>query len=70
MKEKIEHTGPPMAPSRTASADLAAARASSVRGVPWASMEQPPRRWGWKSNLRVALAFERVLRTLMASAVT
>lgn len=32
-------TGPPMAPKRTASAFLAAARASSVRGEPVASME-------------------------------
>ncbi len=32
-------TGPPIAPRRTASADLAAARASSVRGEPVASME-------------------------------
>lgn len=34
-----ECTGPPMAPRRTASAFLAAARASSVRGLPVASME-------------------------------
>ena len=33
------HTGPPIAPRRTASASLAAARASSVRGEPVASME-------------------------------
>ena len=32
-------TGPPIAPRRTASAFLAAARASSVRGDPVASME-------------------------------
>lgn len=32
-------TGPPMAPRRTASAFLAAVRASSVRGLPVASME-------------------------------
>lgn len=32
-------TGPPIAPKRTASAFLAAARASSVRGEPVASME-------------------------------
>ena len=32
-------TGPPIAPRRTASAFLAAARASSVRGEPVASME-------------------------------
>lgn len=35
----IERTGPPMAPRRTASAFLAASRASSVRGEPVASME-------------------------------
>ena len=32
-------TGPPIAPRITALAFLAAERASSVRGVPWASME-------------------------------
>ena len=32
-------TGPPIAPKRTASAFFAAARASSVRGEPVASME-------------------------------
>ena len=32
-------TGPPMAPSRTASAFFAASRASSVRGTPLASIE-------------------------------
>ena len=32
-------TGPPIAPSMTASASLAALRASSVRGTPTASME-------------------------------
>lgn len=35
----VPHFGPPMAPRRTASADLAAVRASDVRGVPWASIE-------------------------------
>lgn len=35
----VPHSGPPMAPRRTASADLAAARASSVRGEPVLSME-------------------------------
>ena len=35
----VPHLGPPMAPSRTASADLAASRASSVSGLPLASME-------------------------------
>ncbi|KAG9755137.1 hypothetical protein KCU59_g165, partial [Aureobasidium melanogenum] len=34
-----ERTGPPMAPRRTASADFAALRASSVRGTPCASIE-------------------------------
>lgn len=34
-----------MAPRRTAEADLAAVRASSVRGVPWALMEH----WGQSS---------------------
>jgi len=33
------HTGPPMAPRRTASAFLAALRASSVSGEPVASIE-------------------------------
>lgn len=32
-------TGPPIAPRMTAFADFAAERASSVRGVPCASME-------------------------------
>lgn len=35
----VPHSGPPMAPRRTAEAALAASRASSVRGVPWALME-------------------------------
>lgn len=35
----MRHTGPPIAPRRTASAFLAAASASSVRGEPVASME-------------------------------
>ena len=34
-----DRTGPPMAPRRTASAFLAASRASSVRGEPVASIE-------------------------------
>ena len=38
----MRRTGPPIAPKRTASAFLAAARASSVRGDPVASMEA----WG------------------------
>ena len=37
--EEGPHSGPPMAPRRTASADLAAARAEGVRGVPLATME-------------------------------
>jgi hypothetical protein len=36
---RVKHTGPPIAPRRIASAPFAAARASSVRGVPWASIE-------------------------------
>ena len=36
---KARRTGPPIAPRRTASAFLAAARASSVRGEPVASIE-------------------------------
>lgn len=36
---RAELTGPPMAPRKTASADLAVARASSVRGLPVASIE-------------------------------
>lgn len=36
------HTGPPMAPSRTASAFLAASRASSVKGDPVASIDAYP----------------------------
>lgn len=44
----VPHSGPPMAPRRTAEADLAAVRASSVRGVPWASMEH------WGPSLLVA----------------
>lgn len=35
----VERTGPPMAPRSTASAFLAASRASSVKGEPFASME-------------------------------
>ena len=34
---------PPTAPSRTASASRQASSTSSVRAVPWASIEQPPR---------------------------
>ena len=37
--EPVPHLGPPMAPRRTASAAFAAESVSSVRGVPWASME-------------------------------
>ena len=36
---KARRTGPPIAPKRTASAFLAAVRASSVRGEPVASIE-------------------------------
>ena len=35
----VPHFGPPMAPSRTASAALAAERASGVRGEPVASID-------------------------------
>lgn len=35
----VEHTGPPIAPRRMASALRAASRASSVRGTPVASIE-------------------------------
>lgn len=35
----VPHFGPPMAPRRTASADLAASRAAFVRGSPVASIE-------------------------------
>jgi len=38
-----------MAPRRTASAALAAERASAVRGVPWASMEH------WRGAGQLAL---------------
>ena len=49
-REERGRTGPPMAPRRTASALLAAARASSVSGFPWASMEA----WlGVKSTLQL-----------------
>src|SRR4249919_647721 len=42
----VSHLGPPTAPSRTASEARQAASTSSVRAVPWASIEQPPsRRW-------------------------
>jgi len=37
--ERIERTGPPIAPRNTASAFLAAVRASSVSGMPLASIE-------------------------------
>jgi hypothetical protein len=35
----VPYLGPPMAPRRMAWADLAAERASLVRGSPWASIE-------------------------------
>ena len=35
----VPHFGPPIAPRRTASADLAASRAAAVRGSPVASIE-------------------------------
>jgi hypothetical protein len=35
----VPYLGPPIAPRRTACADLAAERAESVRGVRWASIE-------------------------------
>ena len=41
------YLGPPMAPRRTAWADLAAERAESVRGDWWASMEA----WGWEMSV-------------------
>src|SRR5258708_6395793 len=42
----VSHFGPPTAASRTASAARQASRTSSVRAVPWASIEVPPnRRW-------------------------
>ena len=66
----MPYLGPPIAPRRIASADAAAESAVSVRGVPWASMEQPPRRWGAKENCRWGFRVERVVRVLMASAVT
>ena len=45
---KARRTGPPIAPKRTASAFLAAARASSVRGEPVASMEAWDSLFSWK----------------------
>ena len=39
----VPHFGPPMAPRITASAALAAARASSVKGIPVASIDA----WLW-----------------------
>lgn len=39
LKVGVGLTGPPIAPRMTAFADFAAERASSVRGVPCASME-------------------------------
>jgi hypothetical protein len=59
-----------MAPRRMASAALAASSASSAMGVPSLSMEQPPMRWSWNSNLRSGLSFSMALSTLMPSAIT
>ena len=40
----VSHLGPPTAASRTASAAWQAASVSSVRAMPWASIEAPPNR--------------------------
>ena len=51
-REKAGRTGPPIAPKRTASAFLAAERASSVRGEPVASIEAWDSLFSWKGLAR------------------
>ena len=61
-ESRAMRTGPPIAPKRTASAFLAAARASSVRGEPVASMEAWDRFVSWKWQQGVCLESVNVPR--------
>ncbi|KAH3667328.1 hypothetical protein OGAPHI_002977 [Ogataea philodendri] len=67
--EPVPHLGPPTAPNSTASAFLAAFRASSDRGTPVASIEAPPIRCveNWNST---PLALDTACNTLTASSIT
>src|SRR5690625_1788724 len=64
----LSHLGPPTAPSKIASAARALARALSVRGTPWASMELPPIRSS--SKLRSRLNFLSVASSILRASVT